>query len=26
MGIDCIEVQSWKDTKLVVETINKLEG
>lgn len=24
MGIDCIEVESWKDTKLVVEVINKL--
>lgn len=24
MGIDCIEVKSWEDTTLVVETINKL--
>lgn len=26
MGIDCVEVESWKDTKLVVETINKLNN
>lgn len=24
MGIDCIEVSNWEETKLVVETINKL--
>lgn len=24
MGVDCIEVKSWQDTRIIVETVNKL--